>query len=337
MEQKIETPAGNFYIREYIDSDEEAVRSLWKSAFGRDINPGIWRWKYHRPFFGRRMLLCVNERDLPVVMFSCLPYPALYHGRIVNIGHAVDSMSHPGYRGHMRGRNGLFVLTTKKFFEQFGHKDDLIFIYGFPGERHFRLGSILLNYTRLTKPLLYFAWPSGYLKRRLRLFKGSVRLIEGQDWRLDGFARRMAQYYPFAVLRDSRFMNWRYDLHPLFSYQIFSYGSILGKKMNGYMVVRYEENVATIVDMVISPKNGDMPDFLEKVCGEIKERGINLVRTWLPKGHFLANALISSGITPDNEPFGIIPAAVEKDFDPGLSHKRAMEELFYTMADGDLV
>lgn len=337
MEQKIETPDGIFLIRPYNDADEQEVRSLWQTAFGKDLNPDIWKWKYHRPFFERRILLCVTNGNQPVVMFSCLPYPALYHGREIRIGHAVDSMSHPLYRGNIRGRNGLFALTTRLFFEQYGREDDLVFIYGFPGERHFRLGNILLNYTRMINPLLYFTWSPDFFNDRLRLFKGSIRSIKGSDGRLDGFAWRMATYYPLAIFRDSRFLSWRYGQHPLLSYDIFTYGPILGKRINGYVVLSLDKTLATIVDMLIPQDNVIFLDFLARVCGHLKSKGISLVRTWLPNNHFLSSALMSSGIIPENEPFGIIPAAVASNFHPHLAYDVAMSELFYTMGDGDLV
>ncbi len=337
MEKKLETPSGDFLIRPYIDEDEKAVRSLWKIAFGKDCNPEIWRWKYHHSFLGRRALLCVTQDNHPVVFFSCLPYFAMNHGKKVRIGHALDSMSHPGYRRNISGRNGLFTLTTKSFFDLYGHPDDLVFIYGLPGVRHFRLGSILLNYTRLTNPLLYFVWPCGLLENRRSFFKGSVRTIRDNKDRLDEFAHRMEKYYPFSIFRDSEFLNWRYDQHPILSYKIFTYKSLWNKKINGWMATRLEGGLATIVDMLIPPDQSLFFDFLGGICRHLISLGITSVRTWLPKNHFLSEFLVSSGIVPNPEPFGVIPAAVARDFDPSLACQSAMKNLFYTMADGDLV
>ena len=337
MDQTIETSSGRFYIRPYEDEDEDVTRSLWKAAFGKEISRDLWRWKYHQPQFGRRIYLCLTSEDQPVVMFSCMPYPALLHGNAVKIGHAVDSMSHPEFRGSVSGRRGLFALTAGLFFDLYGRKDDLIFIYGFPGERHYRLGKILLNYTRIPNSLLYFSWQAGSLKNKLRLFKGKLGLVRGNDPVLDDLALRMKDYYPFAVLRDSSFMNWRYEQHPTASYQIFTFNSFLRRKIKGFMVVRLESGLATIVDMFLPPDQGVIIDFLARACARLEDMGAERVRTWLPDNHFQTGALRSLGIEPENEPLGIIPASVASDFHPEISHKAGMRELFYTMADGDLV
>ena len=337
MEQKIDTPSGRFHIRPYTNDDEERTRLLWRVAFGKEVTRDIWKWKYHQPRFGRRILLCVTSENQPVVMFSCMPYPALLHGNAVRIGHAVDSMSHPEFRGSVSGRRGLFALTAGLFFDLYGRKDDLIFIYGFPGERHYRLGKILLNYTRMTNRLLYFTWQTGILKNRVKLFKGRLGSVRGDDPSLDDLAWRMKDYYPFAVLRDSSFMNWRYEQHPTASYHIFTSNSLLRRKIKGFMVVRLEAGLATIVDMLLPPDQEVITDFLARACARLKDMGVEKVRTWLPDGHFQTGALRSMGIEPEDEPLGIIPAAVARDFHPGCPHQQCIREMFYTMADGDLV
>lgn len=337
MEQTIDTRTGRFHIRPYMDEDEAAVISLWKAAFGKEISQEVWRWKYHQPQFGRRIFLCLTSENVPVVMFSCMPYPALFFGNHARIGHAVDSMSHPDFRGTVSGRKGLFALTAKSFFDHYGRKDDLMFIYGFPGERHFRLGNILLDYTPLINSLLYFMFKSANIKKRVKMFKGGLGSIKGDDPGLDYLSRKIRNYYPFAVLRDSGFMNWRYEQHPLTSYQIFTYHSYFGRDIKGFMVIRLEDHLASIVDMFMPADHGMIIDFMARACGHLNLIGFTDIRIWLPENHFQALALKSLGIEPVSEPLGIIPSAVARDFHPNFPHKIGMQNIFYTMADGDIL
>jgi len=74
--------------------------------------------------------------------------------------------------------------------------------------------------------------------------------------------------------------------------------------------------------------------FLARLGAQFAERGIEKVETWLPGNHFLTKAAISAGFRPSEEPLGIILTG--RSFHPSLSLDWASENLYYSMADGDL-
>ncbi len=164
MEQKIETNQGVFLIRPFEEGDEEGVLSLWRAAFGREFPRDVWRWKYMDNPFGRLFMLCVTEDGLPVAAYASLPYRARWNGRDVLLAHPVDSMSHPEYRGSVGGRKGLFVRTVHRFLDVYAGPDAAVFVYGFPGERHFKLGRMMLGYDRLPRGILYLRTSTGDLR-----------------------------------------------------------------------------------------------------------------------------------------------------------------------------
>jgi hypothetical protein len=67
---------------------------------------------------------------------------------------------------------------------------------------------------------------------------------------------------------------------------------------------------------------------------DLQGLNINKIRVWLPRNHFIANQLQSSGFNQAKEPLGIMVAG--RSFFEPLHQEFALKNLFYTMADGDL-
>ncbi|OQX73355.1 MAG: hypothetical protein B6D64_13975, partial [Bacteroidetes bacterium 4484_276] len=58
------------------------------------------------------------------------------------------------------------------------------------------------------------------------------------------------------------------------------------------------------------------------------------VQLWLPKNHFITDNLVEIGFEEKPEPLGIIPTG--RSFDKTLDIDFAINNIFYTMGDGDL-
>ena len=80
-ERTIELEAGTFSARPYRAEDEQAVLDLWHVAFGKELDPELWRWKYVDNPFGMRVLVCRDPSgEIAVVMYSGVPYRARWKG-----------------------------------------------------------------------------------------------------------------------------------------------------------------------------------------------------------------------------------------------------------------
>ena len=142
-EREIRLPGGTYTARPYREGDEACVLELWRTAFGRELEPAAARWKYADNPFGQRILLCCDASGAAVVMYSGAPYRAVWKGRRVEIVQLMDIMSHPEVR-----KTGLFIKAAEVFFELFAGGDSVLY-YGIPGRYHFDIGAKYLAYSGL--------------------------------------------------------------------------------------------------------------------------------------------------------------------------------------------
>lgn len=336
MEEIIESRYGRFAIRPYEQGDEEKVLALWRLAFGRELSSSLWRWKYLENPYERQILLCEESATTQIVaMYAGIPYRANLQGEIVHITHLTDSMSHPAYRGTIGGRKGLFVRTVLAFFARYGGPHASLYLYGFPGERHFRLGRQLLGYRALPGGVCYLTARTADLERSLIPFGGHVERMTVADVSLDQLADASRRLYPFAVVRDAAFLSWRFFAHPQNHYEIVGYRSSLQPRWHGYVVLSVQGDRARLVDCLLPLSEDGTQDFLARLAAWLGEQRIQQVEVWLPAGHFLIAVLTAAGFLPAREPLGIIPTA--RTFSSRLPWDWAASSLFYTMADGDLL
>lgn len=329
-ERRIEVEAGTFIARPYRDDDEGRVLDLWRTAFGRELEPAVWRWKYADNPFGRRILLCLDREDgAALVMYSGVPYRAEWRGRRVEIVQLMDIMSHPDYR-----KTGLFVKAAALFFELFAGGDSVLH-YGIPGRYHFDIGARYLKYSELASGVAFLGGEVAALARRLPRPRGSATLIDRPGSELDRAWAASAVHYPLAAVRDAAFVDWRFFHHPTRDYRVFVYRSGLRRRVSGYAVIGIEDRVARLVDVLVPPDDGMIAAFLGGVAAAAGAEGAERLETWLPGDHFLVRALEAAGWTREPEPLGIVPTA--RSFDDGLSIPWASENFFYTMADSDLL
>ncbi|MFP4087436.1 MAG: GNAT family N-acetyltransferase, partial [Desulfobacteraceae bacterium] len=135
MEKRIETQHGSFRVRPYRSDDEAGVLSLWEAAFGKELSPSLWRWKYLKNPYPVQIGVAVDDDERVLVLYGGIPYRANWNGNQVSMTHLMDIMSHPDCRG-----SGLFVKTGAAFFDLFAGPERTLFYYGFPGKYHFDIG-----------------------------------------------------------------------------------------------------------------------------------------------------------------------------------------------------
>ena len=324
MEKIIDIEAGKFVIRRYRDQDEENVRKLWKVAFGKEMSPELWHWKYLKNPYNRQMLLCLNESGEAVVSYTGIPYRANLNGKTVEMTQLMDIMSHPDYR-----KTGLFIKTAHAFFEFFGN--DILFVYGFPGKYHLDIGEKYLGYTALTKPVSFLSAQTDNLTGQ-KTASGRIERITKVDASFDRLWERCQDKYPLSIIRDSNFVRWRFLNHPIKKYDIFSYQQ--DSDLSAYAVFAIKENKARLVDILAPPSEALISDFMTQAAWALKISGAELIETWLPENHFISKLLIPIGFVNSPEPLGIFSTV--RNFENSPPSDWTSENLFYTMADADL-
>lgn len=329
MEKIIETDQGKFVVRPYMPEDEAGVLSLWEAAFDKEMPSILWRWKYLENPYKVQVGVCVNEDGDILVVYGGIPHRANWGGKTVCMTHLSDIMSHPDCRG-----TGLFVRTGEAFFDLFAGEKGTIFFYGFPGKYHFGIGEKYLKYKPLRGGVSFLTAGTGDLAGKRRRAIGRIERVTDIDDAFDGLWKRYCRDYPLALIRDSTFLRWRFSEHPLNKYEIWGYRSYLQKGWKAYAVFALAGEKARMIDIFGPPSEKTMKDFLARLGAQFVERGIKEIETWLPGNHFLASTATSAGFSPSQEPLGFIPTG--RSFHPSLSLDWASENIYYSMADGDL-
>ena len=331
MEKIILDNKGTFTIRSYRPEDEQNVLALWKTAFGKEMPISLWNWKYQQNPFGCHMLLCVNDADEPVVMYGGVPYQAQWNGKRVEITQLMDIMSHPDYR-----KTGLFIHTGNAFFDTFGGSKHSVMLYGFPGKYHFEIGQKYLAYQKMASDIAYLsADPAALSENKPSVSSGNIEQRFDIDASFDSLWKRCQVSYPFSVIRNADFLRWRFIDHPFNHYEIWGHRMKAEKDLAAYAILSFIDNKATLVDLLGLPFDSIWSDFWIKLGKMLAQRDISQLHTWLPDGHFITHAVMASGLKRFPEPIGIIPTV--RSFDTSLTFDWISKNLYYTMADTDLM
>ena len=345
MGLKIKTSLGNFEIRPYRPGDEEAILASWKAAFGKEMSRKEWQWKYPSNPEGFRCLLCIAEDGTVAVHYAAQVHRVFWKEREILALHLTDSFSHPRFRGALGLKKGLFVRTGQIFLKTFLEKIDLPakplpikaplaqFHYGFPGERHFKLGLRLLNYRAHRPGVLYFQ--GAPLKHKPRLswrYKIEEALLEK-----DALGEELSCFFTefrhkvstFALIRDQRFLKWRFT-RPNRKYKIFYLKTFWHKKIKAWIIIIEERKRLRILDfLAFEPK--ELALLLSFVLSKIKKPA----EVWLSGNHPLKEAFKGPVFSRAQEPLGIIPNT-GCDFANGFWRFEDGDKFFFTMADADL-
>lgn len=350
---------GKYILRPFAEEDENGVLKLWEIAFNSTMSPELFRWKYLENPYSQTMLLCVAETDEIVTFYGGIPYLFQYGKKVVPAVHLMDIMSHPMHR-----QNRIFEKTARQFMAYFCTPENLLLMYGFPGEFHYSIGERILNYRKVTQSIyLTFSLNSAgdihdcVLPGALNgLSMELLKSIEDNDLWFDNLWAECRDDYPFAIVRNSKFVNWRFFNHPEREYTVLKFAlssgkaSFIGKSSSisesaadldnnrfqyAYAVLQINGSKASIIDMLMPDSTLLFRRVLSSTIDYLAPMGIKDIETWLPENHFLAAHALSFGFKSQKEPIGIIPTVSLFDHSPSLEWVKS--NLYYNMGDGDLL
>jgi len=330
MEKAIDTDRGRFTVRTYTPEDEAGVLALWRAAFEKEMDPQLWRWKYLQGPFKNQIAVCTDAPGNILVLYGGIPFRAAWGDQTVRMTQLMDIMSHPSCRG-----SGLFIRTAEAFFDFFAGAGKTVFYYGFPGAYHYTIGEKYLDYRMLNQGMGFMTAKTADLKATVKPFQGVAEPIQRIDASLDDMWRRERGSYPLSVIRDGRFLHWRFFQHPFNRYELWGFRPFLRRQLKAYAVLSIKGPKARLVDVFAPNSEPIVTGFLSRMAAHYISRDIEEMEVWLPKAHFLEPACIAAGFLPAKEPLGIIPTG--RSFDPRLDYDWASENMYYTMADGDLM
>ncbi len=331
---KIPTPSGIFLIRPYVPGDEKQILELFKTVFGQELSRDEWEWKYRQNPRGFQIMLCFSPSGKLAAHYAGIPLKVICRGEERQITQLVDSMSNPAFRGTLSGRRGLFVKTVLAFFDMFGNERQSIFLYGFPGERHYKLGNLLLKYQRIGKEKFVLrkkTSPASMMHKLSGIRIKSTELPVPESF--NSLWKQTKRSIPFAVYRDSTFLNWRYS-RPGRNYKIWTFHSILSKSIKGLIVTaRSKKGTVQLLDLLL-PQGRTGKIMLKILESTMHHQGCAELEAWVMTHDPLYTTLQECGFSCTDEPGGIIPTG--RTFWSGLDFNWAASNIRLYMSDCDL-
>ena len=228
-------------------SDEIALLSLFSRAFGQEMPAERWRWKYR----GLDPLGTLVRRGNRVVAFyGGMPRAVLLHGEPVTAVQIGDVMVDPSARGLPRGRSPFFLMTSRFAEDLVGPGRPYAFAFGFPSERHARLGERLGLYARVDE-ILDASWGALPATPSVRY---RTRTIEPDEIGcIDGLWAKMKEDLRHTVIgiRDSAYVRRRFLEHPTLRYLVLLVRQRFSREPMGLVVLRdHGESGVELVDAI---------------------------------------------------------------------------------------
>lgn len=324
-------PAGGFQLRPYRDGDEGAIAPGFSRVFPSPRSMAQWRWIYQEAPDGAYVMLCWAPNGELAAQYAATAHRAVCNGETIEVGQIRDAFSMPRYR--TMGRHGAFVRTARAFYQTWGEKLD--FFYGFPSARHFRLGRQLVDYRRFT------SWSRARVVIRGSYSNvdrptptGVVREVSTFDTGFDDLWSARKERVRLAVVRDARFLSWRFSKESNRVYWVWAFFPYLSSKMLGYVIFLPQKERALLIDFCFPSEARFYRPFWRQVSDKLYWRGVREVETWFAPSAPDLPALVELGFEVGSPGGDIVPSFIV--FRPRLAPAWIEESFYYNMADSDL-
>lgn len=210
-------------IRAWRPGDEDSLLAAHNAQFAAADGPrsmAHWRWKYlDNPTGQQHIVIAVHETRGVVGGYITLPVPVQIEGRRAIAGQPVDYFVLAEFRRAGK-RPGLFVNCALRHYELFGgtRADQNAFHYGWavPG---WRMGQRYLSYENIRDWDYLFLELHG--RARTAPSDLEVRRVDRFTADADDLWAKVGADFRIAIVRDSRYLNWRYASATDHDYRLF--------------------------------------------------------------------------------------------------------------------
>jgi hypothetical protein len=319
-------------IRPTRPEDLAGLAVLFAERFGHSLPPAEWEWKYRQIPGESRSLVAVADGAV-LAHAGALALPARWPGGEGPVWQLVDFAG----TTRRRGLRAALVDLGRELLADLPREGDAPWIFGFPSERHFRLGERVFGY----RPLTAIELLAGELSP-LPPPDSDPRIgrLETGDSCGDWAETVWEQCGGLGVRRSAAFLNWRYYARPqryYRFYRMFSEGpETMPDVMEGFAVFAFVSEEAWAAEVWLPPAGRWYPSMLA-VAADLRAAGFRSWRFW-PRSPF------ASGLDPGlQEALGLRPTG-ERRFvgcrgrlSGGPDPVAAAAGFPYAMGDYDLV
>jgi hypothetical protein len=233
-------------------ADVPSLLLLFERAFGHAMPAEQWRWKYKGI---DPMGSIVRRDDEPVAFYGGIPRRIRYFGAARTGVQISDVMVVPEERGILT-RRGAFFRTASAYADRYvGPNRPYALAFGFPSERHARLGERLGLYARVDE-ILEASWTAldahPGLRYKARLLQAHQITIVDELW------QRMSNSLADLCIgvRDAAHIAHRFLAHPTVAYLPFLITHRFTARAIGLVVLRDHAHAGLeLVDAIAEPSS----------------------------------------------------------------------------------
>jgi hypothetical protein len=311
-------------LRPTVEADLPALSRLFADRFGHPLAPEEWRWKYLQLPGEARSLLAVTAEGEIAAHAGALCLPALgLAGEEAGIWQLID------FAGSVT-RSGLrppLVELGRLLLGDLPRPADLPWIFGFPSERHFRLGERVFGY----RPVSEIGTLAGELPRAaapagVQLAAGDSALLWEDPQGPEAIWRNTTAA---GIRRSSAFLNWRYHARP---HRYYRFYRLAADGEEGLAVFAFVGAEAWGAELWLPAKAEWYPSMLA-VAADLAASGLRSWRFWAPSEPATSRLLAALGLRDDGERRFLGCRAAAGAGDPAA----AARSFTYAMGDHDLV
>lgn len=253
----------NFLIRLATKEDADEVLSLMRACFGeRDFFHNAWYewWNYSCPTGYNRNYVAIDG-DKIVGAEALLPIRIKVNNQIIEGLLSNNSMVHPDYWG-----KGLFTQLVKYALSS----EAVELALGVPNRNSYHA---FLKTGWIVPSDLVFIAKSSFRDKRYK-----AREVVTFDDRMGRLLCQIAEQSNFMVIKDYRFLNWRYH-RPDKTYRLFVFER--GDDVDGYMALKYFDERGYKKTHILDIGAGNREAFDDLIlAAESCARGRDVLNCW---------------------------------------------------------
>ena len=304
-------------IRPTRPDDLPSLGALFADRFGHGLAGDEWHWKY-RLLPGEGRSLVAVESGTVAAHAGALALPARWKGGEGAVWQLVDFAG----TTRRRGLRPALVDLGRALLAELPRRQDAPWIFGFPSERHFRLGERVFGYRPLTAVTpLTGELPGGKGDARLEI---GDRCADGAAWVETCWERCGGS----GIRRSAAFLLWRYWARPQRYYRFYR---LFSGREEGFAVFAFSGREAAAAELWLPAEAEWYPSMLA-VAADLRAAGFESWRFWPGPG--LAPRLAAAlALLPAAERVFVGCRPRDGEPEPGA----AAHAFPYAMGDYDLV
>jgi hypothetical protein len=267
-------------VRATEEADLASLSALFAERFGHPLTAEEWAWKYRQVPGEGRSLVAVDAAGAVVAHAGLLRLAARWRGGSGGIWQLVDFVGAPR-GGALRP---ALVGVGRKLLADLPAAGEVPWMFGFPSERHFRLGNRVFGYRWLTRILpLAGELPGPASAAAAAAADGDVGqpLFAAGDSCGDWAAAVWERCGVLGVERRAAFLNWRYWARPGRYYRFYRLRAADPSGAEGLAVFAFVGDEAWAAELWLPP-GGEWYAPLLAVAGDLRAAGLRRWRFWPP-------------------------------------------------------